>query len=170
MHVMRTPLLLAAVALLLTACGEGHPTGIEPTTRVPPAIAPGSSPPAALGWHGTGTSSGVHVEVGRPVVTADQVIGSDGRPDPAFRFVETPVTANNRTAERARLSFSGRAGTREAPWTASSGAPEAPPGRTAELTARFKVPADAEELVVEVYTTVGGAVTTNRLTFEGPLD
>jgi hypothetical protein len=54
MHVMRTPLLLAAVALLLAACDGGRPTGIEPTTRIPPAAAPG-----------------LHTEAGGPVAPVE---------------------------------------------------------------------------------------------------
>jgi hypothetical protein len=67
------------------------------------------------------------------------------------------------------LSFSGRVGSKEAPWTANDSVPEALPGETAELTARFKVPVDAKELIVEVYANVGGGVTSNRLNFKGPI-
>ncbi|MCS7481726.1 hypothetical protein ACFFQW_45390 [Umezawaea endophytica] len=163
MDTMRTPLLLAAVVLLVTACGKGRPTGIEPTTAIPPAV------PVVLTWDGDGTSSGVHVKVGRPVAVGEPVIGVDGKPDPAFRFVEVPVTADNKTDEKARLSFSGRVGTKEVLWKANNSVTEAPAAETTTTTARFRVPVDAEDLTVEVHANVSGAVTTNRLTFKGPL-
>jgi len=175
MHVMRIPLLLAAAAVLLAACGTSTPASSGPTTTAvtpPPATSPAPSSPAGTGvltWGGDGSSSGVYIKVGQPVTISEPVTGSDGKPDPALRFVEAPVTAGNKTQDKARLSFSGRVGSKEAPWTANDSVPEALPGETAELTARFKVPVDAKELIVEVYANVGGAVTSNRLNFKGPI-
>jgi hypothetical protein len=175
MPVMRMPLLAAAAALLLGACGTSTPSSPTTSPAPPPptetSATPSSSSAAAgvLTWGGDGSSSGVYIKVGAPVTIAEPVAGADGKPDPAFRFVEAPVTAGNKTDQKARVSFSGRVGSKEAPWTANDSVPEALPGETAEFTARFKVAADARELIVEVYANVGGGVTSNRLNFKGPI-
>ncbi|MBP2341138.1 hypothetical protein JOF41_007392 [Saccharothrix coeruleofusca] len=171
---MRTPLLLAAV-LFLAACSttspESSPSSSEPppSSSTPSPTTSSSAAPAVLSWGGSGSSSGVYIEVGTPVVSGDPVVGVDGQPDPSQRYVLLPVTVGNKTAGQARLSFSGRVGQREAPWTAGDDLGEYLPGEGGPMQAKFRVPVDAKELVVEVYANVNGEPTTNRLTFRGPL-
>lgn len=173
MHVMRLPL-LAAAAFLLAACGTNTPTSTGPTTTaVTPPAATSPAPSSAAGtsvltWGGDGSSSGVYIKIGTPSTSTDPVIGVNGKPDPAFRYVMLPVTAGNKTAGKARVSFFPRVGAKEAPAMAGD-VPEALPGETAEFQQKVKVPVDAAELILEVYATVDGKPATNRLNFKGPI-
>jgi hypothetical protein len=159
--------------LLLTAACDGGTTAPSSTTPAPavPPSTPSSAAPAVLTWGGSGTSSDVLITLNAPKASADPVIGADGKPDPAQRYVLIPGTADNKSSGKATLSFGGRVGQKEAPPVAKAGDDlnEFLAGESGAFEQRFRVPADATELVLEVYANVNQEPTDGRLQFKGPL-
>lgn len=163
---------LIVLLLLVTACGTTAPTAptAPPTTASAP-VTPSSVAPAVLAWRDSGTSSGVLIQLNEPELSADAVIGVDGKPDATQRYVLLPGTARNATTGKARLTFKGRVGQKEAPAVAGTNddVGEFLPGEGGEFRQRMRVPAEAKELIVEVYANIDQQPTQGRLTFKGPL-
>ncbi|GGM75417.1 hypothetical protein GCM10012275_52600 [Longimycelium tulufanense] len=158
-------LALPILALLLAACGgQEPPTATSPTTAAPPSPSPSAAVAASvLSWGEGGNSSGVYLQVSQPKPVEE--------PAPeGSRYVVAEVLAGNKATGPARVSFSGRVGAVEAPPIAE-GSPVPPvlPGESVTIKQKFRVPADATELVLEVYANVGQEPTTNRLHFKGPI-
>ncbi|WP_189062197.1 hypothetical protein [Longimycelium tulufanense] len=116
-----------------------------------------------MSWDEGGNSSGVYIQVSQPKPFEE--------PAPeGSRYLVADVLVGNKATGPARVSFSGRVGTVEAPPVADGGpVPPVLPGESVTIKQKFRVPADATELVLEVYANVGQESTTNRLHFKGPI-
>lgn len=167
---MRTALVTSLLALT-AACSSSPPPPAAPASSTPPpAVASSSAVPQVLAWGGSGTSSGVLIQIATPTASTKPVIGVDGKPDPKFRFVTLPITATNKSTGTATISVTGRVGQQEAGvFEAENGLGKFLPGEGGPFERLVKVPVDASELVLEVYANVNQEPTTGRLQFKGPL-
>lgn len=124
-----------------------------------------------LTWGESGTSTDVLIQIAAPTASPKPVIGVDGKPDPAFKFVLLPITATNKAAGEATITVTGRIGQQKVEaYDDETGTGKFLPGETGTVQRPLKVPTDATgELTVEVYANIDRQPTQNRLAFKGPL-
>lgn len=123
-----------------------------------------------LAWGESGTSSDVLIQIDTPTASTKQVIGADGKPDPAYKFVLLPITANNKSAGQASITVTGRVGQQKVDaYADENGTGKFLPGETGTFHRPIRVPTEAKELILEVYANIDQQPTQNRLAFKGPL-
>lgn len=163
----------AAALLFLTACSGTPPAG-SPASTPPPASPPASS--AAMRvytWGESVTSSGVLLEIGTPVPSDEPVIGINGKPDPARKFVTVPLAVTNKAAGGAAVAVNARVGQQRLDVYSVGRTADANkflPGEAGKFDRNVRMPVETQgELVLEVYANVEQAKTREIFTFKGPL-
>lgn len=165
---------LAATLLLLTAACSSTPPATTPTSTPPPLATPPTSSSPSLKiytWGESATSSNVLIKVEAPRSSAEPVIGANGKPDPAFKFVVLPITVTNNAAGQATVAVTGRIGQQEVGvYEDESGEGKWLPGENGQVRRPLRVPTNATgDLTLEVYANIDRQPTQNRLAFKGPL-
>lgn len=164
----------AVLVLLTTACSGTPSTSTSSSTPAAPPSLPMSSSAATtkvLTWGESGTSTDVDIQIDTPTVSTKPVIGTNGKPDPAFKFVLLPITATNKSSGTATISVFARVGQQQADvYDAENGVGKFLPGEGGKFERPIKVAANATgDLVLEVYANIDHGLTKNRLNFKGPL-
>jgi hypothetical protein len=159
----------AAAFLLLTACSSTPPATTSSTT--PPPSLPSSAAMKVYTWGESATSSDVLIQIDAPAASAKQVIGVDGKPDPAFKMIVLPITVTNKSTGQATVAVWARIGQQKVEaYEDEGGASKFLPGENGQVRRPLRVPVDAAgELTLEVYANVDQRPAQSRLAFKGPL-
>lgn len=152
----------AASVLVLAACSTPASNGPGPDAQVLPAQH-AATHPAVLAWGQSGVLNGVTVTVKQPVKSNQYE--EDGR-----QYYAAEVTATSTADLRLQLSYEGRSGGVESPWTASEAATDVLPGETMTSQQLFNAPKSATELVISVYVSGKPDGDDTPLVFRGPLE
>ena len=122
-------------------------------------------------WGESVTSSGVLIEIGTPAASSEPVIGINGKPDPARKFVAVPLTATNNAGGKATVAVSARVGQEKLDvYGVDDAANSFLPGETGKSDRLIRMPVGTQgELVLDVYANVEQAPTRDRFSFKGPL-